>query len=208
MGIECISNNFFPFDPEKKPTSIVATSSLVVTVVSAILIGVACGLSWGVPAIATLAAMGAVAVIVTLAIVLYKEKGAQKQIPIPSRHFPQAFDQAQVNLVQPPPEVPMTKDAVKISSCVKEMAQINKRDLEAQVLFAIEDDNLNDRCKIKHYYTCLATVDSQAFFLLIYKAGNNDFYYAYWTTSQERDAAIKSGPFSHANGFRHVSRQE
>lgn len=122
MGIEGISNNFFPFDPEKKPTSIVATSSLVVTVVSAILIGVACGLSWGVPAIATLAAIGVVAVVVTLAIVLCKGKGTQRQLPISSQHLSQAFDQTRA--------IPAT--ATTQESALKQLyTLVKKGDLQA-----------------------------------------------------------------------------
>lgn len=92
MMVLCIYNNFFPCD--RKPASIVATSSLVVAVASVVLLGIACGLHWGTPAIATLAALTGVCLLIPIFISFCKKIWDRTYVPeeVPvSQRFPHAF---------------------------------------------------------------------------------------------------------------------
>lgn len=92
MPIQCVSNNFFPFDA--KPTSIASTSSLVVAVVLAVLLGVACALQWGTPAIASLAVLTGVCLLIPVVISCCKKSDRdfvqRDDVPL-SQRFPDAF---------------------------------------------------------------------------------------------------------------------
>ena len=93
MCIERISNNIFPFN--KKPTSIIATSAAVVALVAGILVGIACYMHWGMPAIGSLSAACGLSALVTLVIVFCRLPTAEdirvnyeREHPLPSQLKP------------------------------------------------------------------------------------------------------------------------
>lgn len=117
MCISRVSSNLFPCD--SKPTSVVATSALVVAVVAGVLVAAAYALHWGTAAMYSLAATSGVGVVIALAIILLR-KAEERRLVTPSESFPEVF--SSINFSQTKTE--------ENGVCLDLYALIKKGDLE------------------------------------------------------------------------------